>query len=200
LVDPSSTQSGPPFDRIPLPELLRHAIEYFGAARRAAEALKEKVMGREIRAWVRWYSGSDSQWLLYGKPGDFLGEEPATPELLEGLCQGMGFWRLFDDDGISAGGGKTAFVEASRRDAAKFWPFPEGRQHMQGRRDTRGAKTDYDWESALIAAAVRVWVDGLPETQAALEEYIADWFGENGPDTTQIRTHIGPLFRALKQA
>jgi hypothetical protein len=177
---------------------LEHVTEYFAAPYLVVDALEEKVFGGEIRTWVRWYSGSPSAWMLYGKFGDFVREEPATPELLKELCQEMGFRRLLDGDGIYARDNKTAFVLASRRDAAQFWPWPEDNRHIQGRRDRRGSKTEFDWEKALIEAAAYVRQHGLPSKQARLEDHIADWFGENGPDTTQIREHIGPLYRALK--
>ena len=70
----------------------------------------------------------------------------------------------------------------------------------QGHRSARGAKSAYDWEAAIVEAAILIFEHGLPETQADLVAHISDWFGDNGPGDSQIKEHLAPLYQRAKQA
>ena len=101
----------------------------------------------------------------------------------------------------------AACLFTSRVEAAQFWPWlddgPKADDQpnaTQGRRSPRGAKTAWKWEEAVIAASVYAYERGLPEKQADLVRYIAEWFGDPGPGETQIKAHIAPLYRALARA
>jgi hypothetical protein len=101
----------------------------------------------------------------------------------------------------------AACVFTSLAAAAQFWPWlgdqPKADADLkvtQGRRSPRGAKTVFDWEKALIEGCGFLIENGLPEDQADLIAYIADWFGDEGPGDTQIKEHLAPLYRRAKQA
>jgi hypothetical protein len=101
----------------------------------------------------------------------------------------------------------AACLFTSRVEAAQFWPWldeqpkaDEQSKTAPGRRSPRGAKTAWNWEEAVIAASAYAYEHGLPEKQADLVRYIAEWFGDPGPGETQIKAHIAPLYRALARA
>ena len=61
----------------------------------------------------------------------------------------------------------------------------------------------YDWEAMLVQVAVRIYENGLPETQKVLVNELQEWFirrSETGeaPDESRIRRKIAPLWRALR--
>ena len=194
----STTQLSPLTDRIPLSVLFQHVNECFGYL--ATEVLEEKVFGGDIRTWVRWHSGSQPAWLLYGNFGDFFGEEAATPELLKRLCQGMGFRRLLDDDGIYAGDNKTAFVVASRGDAARFWPWSEALSQPGPTAQIKPQTPEpAPSEPESAKSAKQVPAKPVPATPAAKEpsRWVEDMLVCREPNETaeQFAVRMEPLMR-----
>lgn len=66
----------------------------------------------------------------------------------------------------------------------------------------RGAQQRYDWESFYIEAAVVIYADGVPETQAEFVSRMSDWFTAQGlicPDDSTIKKKIKPLWQRLRQ-
>jgi hypothetical protein len=120
--------------------------------------------------------------------------------LLDADNRGISLLRLAEG-GIYFGSGKTAYVFASRADAARFWPWDDqsSSKRVTGRK-APGAPPAYDWEAALVEAARYIWENGLPKSQAKLVGHILEWFGEPGPSETQVKKHIGPLYTALRNA
>jgi hypothetical protein len=220
---PVSPQPPSISDRISLLRLADQASRNVGS-RLAAQAIREKWLTRELRVWVQWIPGHA---LARGPSGYVfapLAEEPAPPSFLEHLEEhvpmpssfsiepeiyGLSFETIISasESGIYVGDGRSASLFVSRAEAAQFWPWvddppTEGdqRKAMQGRRSTRGAKTAWKWEDALIAASAHAYEHGLPEKQADLVSYVAEWFGDPSPGETQIKAHIAPLYRALARA
>jgi hypothetical protein len=219
----SSPQPPSNGDRISLRRLAEQASRDVGS-QLAAQAIREKWLASELRVWVQWIPGHP---LARGASGYVfapLGEEAAPPSFLEHLEQrvltpplfpnepemrGLKFETIIakSETGIYAGDGRLACLFVSRAEAAKFWPWVDDRpkegdqrKAMQGRRSTRGAKTAWKWEDAVIAASAHAYEHGLPEKQADLVRYVAEWFGDPGPGETQIKAHIAPLYRALARA
>ena len=65
-----------------------------------------------------------------------------------------------------------------------------------------GASRGYDWEGMTTALLMRLYTQGLPDTQAELVAEMQDWFSEqtNGqkmPDSRSIRRRVTPIWRAL---
>ena len=67
-----------------------------------------------------------------------------------------------------------------------------------------GVSTSYDWEGMNIALIVRIFDQGLPDTQADLVAEMQEWFadrsdGKKMPDSRSIRRRITPIWRALQR-
>ncbi|WP_267424885.1 hypothetical protein [Methylobacterium sp. GC_Met_2] len=69
------------------------------------------------------------------------------------------------------------------------------------RKGIGGAKGDYDWERYLIEAAAHIYVNGLPESQEKLFDYLWNLFGgqKGGPSLGSMKNHIGPLYRRFEK-
>jgi hypothetical protein len=163
----------------------------------AVYEIRKKWFDGEIRFWVRWLP---EQY----KPGVVQShcDEAAPPEFLLNMeNRGIPFERVAsDEDGIYFGDGRTAYLFASRADAARFWPWDEqvASKRITGRKVVRGAPPAYDWEKALIEAARYIFENGLPKSQAKLVRHMLKWFGEPEPSETQVKQHIGPLYNVLR--
>jgi len=62
----------------------------------------------------------------------------------------------------------------------------------------QGRKAKYEWDEFYIEIAVKADLDALPESQAELEKYMADWCLENWgeqPAVSTIRSKISPIYR-----
>lgn len=69
-----------------------------------------------------------------------------------------------------------------------------------GTRGRGGAPAKVDWEKCLIEAARWMHVNGRPPSQADLVRHIAGWLGDATPGDTQLKQHLGPLYKAIEQA
>jgi hypothetical protein len=198
-------KAGNSADYISLLKLVEHVSRSLGP-QLATHAIREKWLAGEIRFRVRWLTESPHQRLFYAQaPGVAAPhrDETAPPQFLVDLeCRGMPFKQLIglSEDGIYIGPGKTAYLLASRADAARFWPWDDlyAGKRVTGRKVLPGAPVTYDWEAALIQAARYISEKGLPKSQAILVRHILEWFGEPGPSETQVKEHIGPLYAALR--
>ncbi len=66
-----------------------------------------------------------------------------------------------------------------------------------------GSSPRYDWESMYISQIVRVFEQGLPDTQSEWVGEVQDWFAETSddgqiPDERTIRRRLSPIWKALK--
>jgi len=66
-----------------------------------------------------------------------------------------------------------------------------------------GSSPRYDWESMYISQIVRVFEQGLPDTQAEWIGEVQDWFAETSddgqiPDERTVRRRLSPIWKALK--
>jgi hypothetical protein len=187
---------------ISLLKLAEHVSQSLGP-QLATHAIREKWLAGEIRFRVRWLAESPHERFFYAQaPGVAAPhrDEDALPELLVDLeCRGMPFKQLIglSEEGIYIGPGKTAYLSASRADAARFWPWDDPGKRVTGRKVRPGAPVTYDWEAALIEAARYISEKGIPKSQAILIRHILEWFGESEPSETQVKEHIGPLYAAL---
>ena len=65
-----------------------------------------------------------------------------------------------------------------------------------------GSSPRYDWESMYISQIVRVFEQGLPDTQSEWIGEVQDWFAETCedgqiPDERTIRRRLSPIWKAL---
>jgi hypothetical protein len=99
-------------------------------------------------------------------------------------------------------------VHVSREEVERLWPLPvvplepvsseiQPTKVVRGRKDRRGASADYDWEKALIVAAVFIDQNG-PAKQGDVVDHVLSWFGDDGPSQSTVADHIAPLYRALR--
>lgn len=107
-------------------------------------------------------------------------------------------WQIVTDppDGITVAladlailGGDLAAFEADHD------PFDRPRRPAQGK---------YDWEDFWAAVALRLFREGLPESQAAFVAEMQEWFMRrsatgDAPDDRSIRRRITPLWRELSE-
>lgn len=66
-----------------------------------------------------------------------------------------------------------------------------------------GRPAKWDWEACWVQTCVRVYLDGVPETQAELVRDLQTWFVEeygDAPSDSQIKERASRLFRALREA
>jgi hypothetical protein len=192
-------------DFITLLKLAEHVSSIEGP-HLAIHAIREKLLSGEIRLLVRWLTEDPFQRLVYaqapGVPAPHR-DEAVPPQFLVDLeNRGIPFKEMISlsEYGIYFGPGKTAYLFASRADAARFWPWDYGSGRVTGRKVVPGAPALYDWEKALIEAARYCLENGVPKSQAKLVNYILEWFGESGPSETQVKEHIAPLHAALQHA
>ena len=66
-----------------------------------------------------------------------------------------------------------------------------------------GSSPRYDWESMYISQIVRVFEQGLPDTQSEWIGEVQDWFAETSedgqiPDERTVRRRLSPIWKALK--
>jgi hypothetical protein len=187
-------------DFITLFKLAKHVSRSLGLDV-ARNAIREKWLAGEIRFWVRWLPEE-----FYGAvPGVVASyrDEAAPPQFLLDLeNRGIAFARVVgSEDGIYFEPRKTAYLFASRADAARFWAWDDqhGSKRITGRKLQLGAPPVYDWEKALIEASRFISENGLPKSQAVLVRYILEWFGELEPSESQVKLHIGPLYDAIRR-
>ena len=186
-------------------KLIEHVSRNLGP-HLATHAIREKWLAGEIRFRVRWLTESPHERLLYAQaPGVAAPhrDEDALPQFLVDLeCRGMPFKQLIglSEEGIYIGPGKTAYLLASRADAARFWPWDNlyGGKRVTGRKVLPGAPVAYDWEVALIEAARYIGEKGLPIGvdkfgASAPANVLAEKYGLTGP---LIAEAIRAWFRA----
>jgi hypothetical protein len=156
--------------------------------------MRETSLAGAIRIVARWLAEDPFQRLLYAQPPGVPAphrDEAVTPQFLVDLeNRGIPFKEMvsLSEHGIYFEPGKTAYLFASRADAARFWPWDDlyGRGRITGRKVRPGAPAVYDWEKALVEAARYCHENG--------------WFGEPGPSETQVKEHLAPLYAALRDA
>lgn len=94
-------------------------------------------------------------------------------------------------------------------DIEKLWPTDKNQATATGnealspwprKKSAAGAKGDYDWEKIIIDAAAYMVANGVPDGAADLYREIEGWFGDDAPGESQLKQHIGPLYRKCKQA
>jgi hypothetical protein len=88
------------------------------------------------------------------------------------------------------------------RDAEKVWRVtaPDETSLPPWRKNSVGTKTEYDWEKILIEAARYMWEEGVPQSEAKLRSHIEEWCKGDAPGESQLKSHLAPLYRALKKA
>jgi hypothetical protein len=184
-------------DRISLLKLVEHVGRNLGP-QLAAHSIHKKWAAGELRIWVHW--------LIKEPIGEIQHQhELMSNELLRKLERGGGIpWKRLvkaSESGVDLDK-KTAFLFASRADAARFWPWEasEGSKRITGRKLSPGAPTPYDWEGALIAGAVWMLKNGVPKRKSTLINHVHEWFGADGPAESQVKKHIGPLYDAFLEA
>lgn len=98
-------------------------------------------------------------------------------------------------------------VMLNRDDVHRIWKIPGPIPLKANPGKSKGGRPPgYDWYEALIEMGRIAYHDGLPPTQAALEDRIKDWFEERLPEErmgeipgdTQIREYVGRFYRALR--
>jgi hypothetical protein len=194
-------------DFITLLKLAEHVSRIAGP-HLAIHEMREKSLAGEIRLMARWLAEDPFQRLLYARPPGVPAphrDEAAPPQFLVDLeNRGIPFKEMvsLSEHGIYFEPGKTAYLFASRADAARFWPSDDlyGRGRITGRKVRPGAPAVYDWEKALVEAARYCHENGVPKRQARLVGHILEWFGEPGPSETQVKEHLAPLYAALRDA
>jgi hypothetical protein len=141
-------KAGNSADYISLLKLVEHVSRSLGP-QLATHAIREKWLAGEIRFRVRWLTESPHERLFYAQaPGVAAPhrDEDAPPQFLVDLeCRGKPFKQLIglSEDGIYIGPGKTAYLLASRADAARFWPWDDlyGGKRVTGRNFAASAKS-----------------------------------------------------------
>ncbi len=66
-----------------------------------------------------------------------------------------------------------------------------------------GRPAKWDWEALWVQACKRIYLDGIPKTQAELVRELQTWFVEEYGDTpsdSQIKERVSKLLRALREA
>ena len=69
-------------------------------------------------------------------------------------------------------------------------------------RPKRGAPPRYDWQSFDVQVVLIAHYDGLPMSQAEMEEKMLQWCEENWgsqPGLSTVRERLGPIYRKLKE-
>jgi hypothetical protein len=91
------------------------------------------------------------------------------------------------------------------RDAGKVWRVndrvaaaPDETSLPPWRKNSAGTKAEYDWEKILIEAARYMWEEGPPKSEAKLRSHIEEWCKGDAPGESQLKSHLAPLYRALK--
>jgi hypothetical protein len=182
-------------DLLSMEKLLEHVASNLGQ-HPARHAIMERWSSGEIRVWRRWAKVNPYRAELSANQ---LGELELVPSSFVTDLEARGVGFRFQSGGIHMGDDRWVYLFASRTDAAHFWPWPGDQPAVQpGRRSSRGAKPTWDWEAALIEAAVFILEHDLPKTQDELVGHISTWFGDHAPGDTQIKVHIAPLFRRAK--
>ncbi|MGG5823052.1 hypothetical protein [Falsiroseomonas sp. HW251] len=66
----------------------------------------------------------------------------------------------------------------------------------------RGALPKYDWDEFWCEAAVRLQIDGMPESQAAMVRRMEEWFAarDQHPDRSTVKKKIAMLWRRYQEA
>lgn len=128
------------------------------------------------------------------------GRDPKPCMILRIRPQGTAMWRMITDpaQGVAIElSDLLVTAEAVHRFEDKYDPLQ--RVHVSPGRSAR-----HEWEKMLQALLIRLFLHGLPETQAALVAECQEWFvahAKNGaiPDESQIRRKLTPIWRALNQ-
>jgi hypothetical protein len=67
-----------------------------------------------------------------------------------------------------------------------------------------GAPPRYDWDTFFVALTRRIFVQGLPPTQAELVREMLDWFqrrnDEHAPDESTVRRKVAMVWRELNRS
>ena len=79
-----------------------------------------------------------------------------------------------------------------------------GIQTQRRRAPGPGAPPRYDWDTFFVALVRRIFVQGLPPTQAELVREMLDWFqrrnDESAPDESTVRRKVAMVWRELNRA
>ena len=80
---------------------------------------------------------------------------------------------------------------------------PQGVQAQRRRTPGPGAPPRYDWDTFFVALVRRIFVQGLPPTQAELVREMLDWFqrrsDEHAPDESTVRRKVAMVWRELNR-
>lgn len=75
-------------------------------------------------------------------------------------------------------------------------------QALRRRPPGPGAPPRYDWDMFFAALTRRIFVQGVPSTQAELVREMLDWFqkrnDESAPDESTVRRKVAMVWRELK--
>jgi hypothetical protein len=128
------------------------------------------------------------------------GTGPAEGVVRRIMTTEKGPWQIITDPQ----GGVTVAVADMMIMADEVHAFEEENEMV--RRVSAGPRVSmsYDWEGMNIALIVRIFDNGLPDTQADLVAEMQEWFadrsdGKKMPDSRSIRRRITPIWRALQR-
>ncbi len=66
---------------------------------------------------------------------------------------------------------------------------------------TRGVTPTHDWDAFWVAVCLRLYCNGVPESQAALIRIMQDWFSTTGrgiPDDSTLKKKLKPLWHEVR--
>jgi len=88
----------------------------------------------------------------------------------------------------------TDTILVRREDVERLWP-PRAPPKNKGGREPK-----WDWEGAMMAMGLHIFVNGRPSSQAELEKLVQGWFidrFDQAPAESLIREHVEPFYQAI---
>jgi hypothetical protein len=176
-------------DRIGIPSRAAKELHYYLAAGGLEPSMALRNVGTPDHP--KWQARDLGVW-LWRRLLSFYADKDATGRDVLGFATG----RMSEAEYVEFRRVTWIIYVSRDRVEAFLATLPPAKTAQRGRRSTRGKKTAFDWEAALIEAAAFMYQKD-PGTLEELVDHIDRWFGEDGPKETQLKMHLRPLFTKL---
>lgn len=194
--------------------LCRQIAERTGSSEQEAlEVVRNAMIAGEISAFtpqVDYYPANTEQFeklANYGRKSAYKFPSNLWEKIMVDLEEQHPYFHFYDEHGVYL----TTSVYVSQASALKFVKSKDPLYLAQTfetaaapvivtiKKGIGGAPTKINWEKCLIEAARWMFSSGVPAQQADLVRYIAEWLGSAAPSETQLKAHLAPLYRALRE-
>jgi hypothetical protein len=207
---PQPVTFGPP-DWIPLEAAFFRMRDCLGSRALAARDLHQRLLNSHLKGARRGFDSNDAEIEAVECDPDFwqgiVFKARRWPLNHDGSDPGLEWWLPAEKYAVTTPNLDEMHVFVRRAELDQLYPEAKSEQAPVAtgfpRKDSRGTRSEIDWEPVLIIAAslmARHKYRRLVDLKNAVYEHFKEEWPRGGPDDSTLDRHLSPLHSELKAA